>query len=195
MLSTERGSVWGKPSQSCNMLAGIYRLASCWPNPFLFLLGIGCVVLASLVVCLVGWLSSSPWNGSRPGVHHLCLQALSLFCKVPCGRCSQRWKQGLCISMWKHPACLAHHVGLFGEQEENFHHVKPPRLGLFVRAAGVTLTNTIHSPPCSGKWRQRSKSIPDGLTERPDLPCAGFVALSLNALGGPLEAVAFRFVQ
>ena len=41
----------------------------------------------------------------------------------------------------------------------------------------------------------KEQNIPNGLSVEPDWPCGGLAALSLSALGGPLEAVAFRFVQ
>lgn len=131
MLSTEYVRIWGKPSKFYNMLAGIYRLASCWPNPFLFLPGIGCVVLASLAVLLVRWLNSSLWNVNRPSGPHFCLYALSLCCNVPVEDAEAEMETGSldshvkaasllgmpCWAVWwargKFPPCQATETGVY----------------------------------------------------------------------------------
>lgn len=44
------------------------------------------------------------------------------------------------------------------------------------------------------KVRTKKPNLPKG-SVKPDLPGGGFVALSVSALRGPEETVAFRFVQ
>lgn len=73
----------------------------------------------------------------------------------------------------------------------------PRDWGLFVRVTGVARHLNEYNPLYTvfGEVRTKKQNMPTGLAGKPDLPCRGFVALSLTALSGPLEALACRFVQ